>query len=104
MYLIEYVRDEEGIPFGCVVAIDKDRIGWSICHTKDKFDKTRGKEIAFERARKNVLVERLNIKITYDEYIDYVIEKTRRPEKYKGHLVFKVIKKMRDRAIKYYKE
>lgn len=42
-----------GKPVGCVVAVDKDKIGYSICSPKEKkFDKKLAREIAMSRANK----------------------------------------------------
>ena len=48
--LVHYLRDCLRQPFGCVVAIDKDNIGVSICNPKDRFVKKFAREIAFGRA------------------------------------------------------
>jgi hypothetical protein len=53
--LVRYIRQfpsmhSKGEPIGCVVAIDKDRIGYAVCNPCDKFDKVFGKEIAAGRA------------------------------------------------------
>lgn len=101
MELIEYVRDDKGRPIGCVAAVDKDRLGYSICHTKDRFNKKLGRDIAIERAKKG----RKNLDPKHiDILINNKIDVTKEPEKYKEHFVAKALKKMRDRAIKYYKE
>lgn len=51
--IVQYVRDQERKPFGCLVAIDKNKIGWSLCNTKlDTFSKDFGKQIAIRRAEK----------------------------------------------------
>lgn len=107
MELIEYVKDYKGKPIGCVVAVDRGKIGWSVCHTKDNFNKEMGRKIALDRANKNVLYNRYvsrNSSYDMDSYIDYLIEKTKKPEMYKTHKVSKTMKKMNERAKKYYKE
>ncbi len=50
--LIRYIRDRHYNKIGVVVALDKDRIGWSLCHTSmgDKFDRAKGLAIATGRA------------------------------------------------------
>ena len=52
--LVKYVRNKSGQRIGVVVAVDKNRIGWSKCNFSkgDKFDKERGKYIALKRAEK----------------------------------------------------
>ena len=54
--LVKYVRDKKGQRIGVVVAIDKDKIGWSKCNFSkgDKFDKKRGRYIAEKRAEKYI--------------------------------------------------
>lgn len=48
--LVKYVRNKKGHPIGVVVAIDKNKIGWSMCHKDDKWNKEFGKNIAVNRA------------------------------------------------------
>jgi hypothetical protein len=50
--LIRYIRDRKNRKVGVVVAIDADRVGWSMCHTTagDKFDREKGLTIAIGRA------------------------------------------------------
>jgi len=50
--LVQYIRKENRQPYGCLVALEKDRIGWSLCHPKDTFSKDLGRRIAIERAKK----------------------------------------------------
>jgi hypothetical protein len=50
--LIHYLRDYNRVPFGCIVAIDKEHIGISIINPKDRFTKKFAREIAFNRALK----------------------------------------------------
>ena len=52
--LIEYVR-EDNTPIGVVVAIDRDRIGFSKKNPKDQWNKNLGKKIAIGRARSKEL-------------------------------------------------
>ena len=54
--LIKYVRNKQKQRIGVVVAIDKNRVGWSKCNFSmgDKFDRKRGKYIAKKRAEKYV--------------------------------------------------
>lgn len=39
-----------GDPIGVIVAIDKNKVGWSLCSPRDKFNKERGKMVAQRRA------------------------------------------------------
>ena len=50
--LIRYIRDRKNRKVGVVVAIDADRVGWSMCHTTagDTFDREKGLAIAIGRA------------------------------------------------------
>jgi hypothetical protein len=45
----QYLRFEDGKPFG-VVVLEGDHFGWSICCAKDKFDKRKGIMAAIGRA------------------------------------------------------
>ena len=57
MNFIRYLRDEDGRPFGCVVAVVEDsRLpiwGASLCNPKDRFCRSRAREIAIGRAMKH---------------------------------------------------
>ena len=48
--LIQYVKTGKGKRVGVVVALSSNKIGYSLCHESDKFDKSRGKFIAEKRA------------------------------------------------------
>lgn len=66
--LIEYLRDKNRRPIGCVVALDQDSIGVSLLNPKDKFNREVARNLAAGRAlqgivpdvrgRKEELVER----------------------------------------------
>lgn len=45
-----YVDEVGGEPIGVIVSTERGRVGWSLCNHKDRFDKTRGKLIAINRA------------------------------------------------------
>lgn len=53
--LIRYIRDRHYNKVGVVVALEKDQIGWSLCHTTlgDRFDRAKGLTIAISRAEKH---------------------------------------------------
>lgn len=117
MKLVKYVRDEKGNPIGCVAAIDKNKLGYSICHTKDKFLKKLGRKIAIERAKKNKLIkEGYSYCVPFEvyekhypdknfyDYIKSVYESTRNPGSYKSHFIAKELMNMKERADKYFKE
>ena len=52
--LVKYVKNSKGQRVGVVVAIDRDKVGWSKCNFSmgDKFNRDRGKFIAIKRAEK----------------------------------------------------
>lgn len=45
-----YLKTVGEDPIGIIVAIDRNRIGWSLCNKKDQFNKYIGKRIAINRA------------------------------------------------------
>jgi hypothetical protein len=51
--LVSYVKDNKGHRIGCVVAIEKGMIGYSLCCKRDKFSKELGLQIATQRAKLN---------------------------------------------------
>lgn len=48
--LIKYIRTKWNKPIGVVVAVDRNKIGWSACHKNDQWDREKAKTIAIERA------------------------------------------------------
>lgn len=62
--LVRYLRDETGKPYGTVVAVDPDHIGWSLCHPEgewsygDNFVKAKGVKIAVSRAMHNIGIDK----------------------------------------------
>lgn len=48
--IITYLRRENNVPFGCVVALDERHVGYSLCHPLDTFVKRVGRELAQKRA------------------------------------------------------
>jgi len=56
--LVQYLRDENRVPIGCIVADVYDNMifyGVSYCNTKkDKFKKSIGRKIAYDRMYKNM--------------------------------------------------
>jgi hypothetical protein len=101
MELIKYVRDRKGRPFACVAAVDRDKVGYSICHTKDNFDKSFGRRVAIERAKK---FPRNSFESLFEENPEKIVMGTRFPSKYKLHEVSKELKSMLERSRKYFKE
>lgn len=55
--VIKYVRDNNRKPIGVVVAIDSNKIGWSMCHKDDRWNKDMGKTIAINRAWEGLSLE-----------------------------------------------
>lgn len=47
--LVQYIRQNNSL-IGAVVALDKDKFGWSVCRKGDRFDKRLALEIAVGRA------------------------------------------------------
>lgn len=54
--LVKYVRDEDRNPVGCIVSLDKNLLGWSLCSPQDKFSKKIAKKIAIGRALKSTKI------------------------------------------------
>ena len=48
--LITYIKNKKNERIGAVVAIDAEKIGWSLCCKKDRFDRDMALSIAFGRA------------------------------------------------------
>jgi len=65
MRLIEYVKGEDGVPFGCVIAESANRFGWSMVNEDggDKFEKKMAIKIAKGRIK------------DYVEHISYFVDK-----------------------------
>lgn len=55
--LIEYIRNQDREPVGCVVALDRDSIGISLLNPKDTFNRKLAKQIASGRAELGVVPE-----------------------------------------------
>lgn len=48
--IVQYIRNGRNERIGAVVAIDAERVGWSVCNKKDVFNKNRALKIAIGRA------------------------------------------------------
>ena len=48
--LVEYLRNENKVPRGVVVAVGPNAIGYAMCHKKDVFNRKLGLAIAYDRA------------------------------------------------------
>jgi len=94
--LIQYVRDENGHPIGCVLATDKGHVGWSMCHEKDQFSKSRAKVIARGRAK------------TGEDWVEHILSISKRRialRKFTRVLaVAPLMTQMEERARAYFKE
>ena len=56
--LVKYLRDGNR-PIGCIVAVDRDHVGFSLCNDRDHFNRIRAKEIAERRALMGVDARRV---------------------------------------------
>lgn len=66
--LISYVRDDHYKPIGVIIATGRDKIGYSLCNKKDKWNRETGKRIAFGRAEKGSTIWIPNsVKHDYDK-------------------------------------
>jgi hypothetical protein len=50
--IIKYFRDKNKTPYGVIVAINRDQLGWAFCSSKDHFEKKVGVDLAVSRAEK----------------------------------------------------
>jgi len=66
-----------GRPFGVIVAIDKDKIGWSICHNVDRWSR----EVAIKRAAGRAMK---GVSYWLKEFSDYTVAKGTQWEEYVG--------------------
>jgi hypothetical protein len=102
----EVANKERGRPFGAIVAIDKDHIGWSLCHRYDSWDREKAVKIAAGRAMRGT-------NYWYETFEDYTkedgemllefgdISKSGLP---KLSAVLRGMKEMEVRAARYFKE
>jgi hypothetical protein len=108
MALVRYVRGDTGKKIGCVVALSKDQIGWSLCNDDDRFDKNIAKSIAMLRAEsgKNY-IQILHEKVSTASMKRYgttsEVDKYNSMPKLYGFLYPELIM-IRDRAEDYFKE
>lgn len=65
-YIREYtgIKGRKGRPFGVVVALSKTKLGWSLCHKKDRWNKKLGLRIAIQRAE-TIGVSKFKIKLGF---------------------------------------
>ena len=95
--LVKHLRDDFKDPFATIVALDRDRIGLSICCPRDHFNKKRGVEIAKGRARYNCRPESPNRYVFVDNGEVYSVESM-------SEVIQREINIMKERAQKYFKE
>lgn len=74
---------------GIIIAIDKNVLGWSLCHPKDKFDSIKGLRIALSRATYLLNLDNASKDIYYFENLPQSLVKD--------------YQKMRKRSLKYFK-
>lgn len=96
--LIEYVRDESGRPIGCVLALGKDQVGYSLCYTVDEpfFTKEKARRIARGRAKTG--------EDWYERLADVVNARLDRGKSANCAKMIIPIVQMQERAKKYFKE
>jgi len=78
MSMCQYLRDENGRPFGCLVAVGNSEqvvVGMSLCSKKDIFHKKIGREIAMARANKS---SKITIPISNIDCVSYIITTDRK--------------------------
>ena len=95
-----------GRPFGVIVAIDKDKIGWSICHNVDNWNR----EVAIKRAAGRAMK---GVSYWLTEFRNYTVAKGTCWEEYVGDVtksglpkltaVANGLEEMLVRASKYFK-
>ena len=105
--LVSYVREDDNVPIATIVCTGLDektsvpKIGYAICHSKDKFSKEIGRKIAAGRAEKYGTI--VAYKIRYKAFYYSVKRGTKDGIKfYKFNELDKEIIKMIDRAHRYY--
>ena len=68
--LIQFARNEKGVPIGCFVAHGNERIGWSLCSRRDKWNRKLAIEIARGRAKGYSNPVPVSIKNQYDKFVE----------------------------------
>lgn len=53
--LVEFIRNQNREPIGCVVAVDRDCIGVSLLNPKDKFNREVARNLAAGRALTGIM-------------------------------------------------
>lgn len=104
--LVHYLRDTYRQPFGCIVMIDKENVGVSVCNTKDRFVKKFARDIAAGRAlvKKDYLSSVPTNRFVYG-YYGYDDDRTYFQEKISvRQYVEEAVEYVKKRAEKYFKD
>lgn len=56
--LVQYYYQPKNVLRGVVVAVDREAVGWSLCHDNDEFSKKKGINMAIGRARRSQTLEK----------------------------------------------
>ena len=88
--LIEYKRNSKGMPIGVVIAIEKDCVGWSLCHEWDTYQKEVGIDHAIRKALSAKRIGRLQRIFMYENSVP--------------NSMADLVDKMLDRSELYYKD
>lgn len=73
--LIEYLRDKNRKPIGCVVALDQDSIGVSLLNPKDKFNREVARNLAAGRALSGIVP---NVRGRKEEMVERALKRMAR--------------------------
>ena len=87
--IYQFIKNRKGNLVGCVLAVDKDQIGWSMCNKRDRFSKDRAIKIAIGRA--------VNTPINKDNLYYGILHTV--PHILREHVEYFV----NDRCVRYYK-
>ena len=73
-------RVSRGRPYGVVVSNGRDSVGFSLCDSRDTFNKKIGLELARRREREGY--EEKDIPRSIQKHIEYMLERSRRVKKW----------------------
>lgn len=104
--LVHYLRDEYRNPFGCIVMIDKENIGVSICNPKDRFVKKFARNIAIGRAlvKKDYMSNVPTNRMVYGYYGDADPRTWDQPLISMKQYIEEAVEYVKKRAEKYFKD
>ena len=105
--LVYYLRkspkngDKRGAPYGVIVALNKELIGWSICNWRDSWNRGRAISIAAGRATRGLSHWMKEFSQWVSKDHDHIgeVKKSGLP---KLHAVYNAMCEMQERAIRYY--